>query len=675
MGRNIITSLWDRDNLIKINDNFVQLFDDYLIASDLKSFANDILKKANNINQKNVDVQKQLNDIITNTGDTNAEVIQARGTYKLLSERLNNIEESTGIDPVNYGLSENASWQTNRDAIQKAIDEAYSIGGGEIVLKPGVYTVKGLVLKSHVTLAGKGVTLKHPDGIAPDIIRTEIYNTTGSVLDDKKTIALNDLSKVEKGSVLAIRAARGAHTSQNTQIINGISDKQTTGIVLKNAEGLVNSGVMIIGGEIISYTGVQNNELQGVVRGIYGTTPSSYSSDTSIALATRFYTTVDSVKNNKVTVVDTIPLMLSDVDISIGTTNPVIKDVQIDGNRIIGGAPSEVHPIKCELTRFGLIDNVTIRNGESGIMARNGNHDLLINNPTFIDCSIPENTLGSGGWMFRGNRRCKYLNVTAVGKMWTGVYFDDRTSHSTEWDEENYDCILDGLYAKLDRLTENLGFAMVGGVRNLARNCKISGPRTGFSCTSNSQGTGYPSYNARDNQFESIQVDNVYQPTIIKAQRTKLINVTYDEDTTAYRKFTDYMTDTQYINCGGYNPKTLYEDGTYNSPSYAFTNDSTTGFYRITNGQIQFVSKGVATVRMIENGMMLAEGKDLSFGAGTGSRIGTSSVQKLGFYGATPIKQPSKIGTIVTSASQEDIVNQLNSVIVALRNLGLVSNV
>ena len=580
------------------------------------------------------------------------------------------------INPIEFGASPAADWQKNRDAIQKAIDICADNGGGNVALKSGTYLVKGLEIKNNVTLSGDSVTLKNPDGLFPDIIKSYSLNTQATINDDNKTLTLKDYKNIEKGSVIAVRAGRGMHYSQKTTLVNDIDSTQTAGIKLQSTYGFVAAGYMVLGNEVISYSGISNSELTGVERGIFGTAPEPHSQGSNIGIATRFYTTIADIKENGVVTLETeIPFKIKNSDVTIGVINPKIKDIRLDGNRIQGGAPSEVHPIKFELTRFGLIENVTIQNGESGIMARNGNHDLLVSNPTFIDCGVVEKTFGSGGWLFRANRRCKYINVTAVGKMWTGVYFDDRTSTGLEWDEENYDCVLDGLYAKLDRLSENLGFAIVGGIRNVAKNCKISGPRTGFSCTSNSQGVGYSDYNGMDNICQDIQIDNVYQPNILKAQRTKLYNVSYDSNTTAYKKFVDSREDTLYTSCGSMdNIKTTYVDGTYNTPSYAFTKDPTTGFYRIADGSIQFVSQGVLNVRFISNGIQMIEGKDFAFGGLTGSRIGTSPGQKIGFYGATPIKQPSKINTVDNSATQQDVINQLNSVISALNNLGLIGN-
>lgn len=688
MRRKNIDAFWDRNNLQNINDNFNELYGEIGTVDKVVKESERILMEANavnteskeinsqstQVNRQNVDVQRQLDSLIIESGNPNAEVSQARGNYPTLNSKLKSMQEGIGINVVDLGASPTGTGEENRVAIQNAIDIVAENGGGNVIFPHGTYLVKGLLLKSNVTLSGEGVTLKHSDGLAPDIVKTHTFDITGTVNEDNKSLNVSDATQINVGSVIAIRGAGGMHQSQKTTITDAITMNQTTGIRLADLNGFLNNGYLQLDNEIIGFTGMTDSELTGVTRGLFGTKATDHTANSIIGLALRKYADVVAIEGNKLILNETIQMPLSNTDITVGAINPQIKNIRFDGNRLSGGAPSEVHPIKFELTRYGLIKDVTVQDGEAGIMARHGNFDLLVENPTFIDCSVPEKTFGSGGWLFRANRRCKYSNVTAIGQMWTGIYFDDRTSKGVEWDGENIDCVLDGMFAKLDRLADNLGFVFVGSERNLARNIKISGPRTGFSVTSNSQGVGYPTYNTTNNVFESIQISNVYQPSIIKALKTKFINVTYEDATTNYRRFIDNTDDTVYINSGGDVPTTSYVDGSTSSPSYAFTKDPTTGFYRIGDGSIQFVSTGIATVRMIASGIMLAEGKDLSFGGVTGSKLGTSPNQKLGFYGVTPIKQPAKIGTIATTATQADIANQMNLIIVALRELGLVGN-
>lgn len=93
MGRKNIDAFWDRENLLNVNDNFLQLFEDVLNVKNVNSTfiydARKILDKAKKYNYNNVEVQKQLNNLIVESGNANAEVSQARNHYSVLNERLN----------------------------------------------------------------------------------------------------------------------------------------------------------------------------------------------------------------------------------------------------------------------------------------------------------------------------------------------------------------------------------------------------------------------------------------------------------------------------------------------------------------------------------------------------------------------------------------------------------
>jgi hypothetical protein len=66
-----------------------------------------------------------------------------------------------------------------------------------------------------------------------------------------------------------------------------------------------------------------------------------------------------------------------------------------------------------------------------------------------------------------------------------------------------------------------------------------------------------------------------------------------------------------------------------------------------------------------------ADGVNIALGTSTGTQIGTSSSQKLGFFGATPITRPTMgaatAGGTYTATEQA----MLQAVYNAVRNLGL----
>lgn len=122
MSRYEIKSIWDRDNRNGINYNFKQLFDDLghvgtlserlsnldSIVKDnsskittldkLNTRTEELQKDAERINRMNEDVQVQINNLVLSDGQSDAEVIQARGSYDVLNTRLNNMDD--GVDKV-----------------------------------------------------------------------------------------------------------------------------------------------------------------------------------------------------------------------------------------------------------------------------------------------------------------------------------------------------------------------------------------------------------------------------------------------------------------------------------------------------------------------------------------------------------------------------------------------
>jgi hypothetical protein len=73
-----------------------------------------------------------------------------------------------------------------------------------------------------------------------------------------------------------------------------------------------------------------------------------------------------------------------------------------------------------------------------------------------------------------------------------------------------------------------------------------------------------------------------------------------------------------------------------------------------------------------EHHINLLNGVDLRVGGETGSRIGTSSTEKLGFYGATPIIRPTAISAPSGGATQDTQARAaLTDIITKLSTLGL----
>lgn len=75
---------------------------------------------------------------------------------------------------------------------------------------------------------------------------------------------------------------------------------------------------------------------------------------------------------------------------------------------------------------------------------------------------------------------------------------------------------------------------------------------------------------------------------------------------------------------------------------------------------------------VFKKNFIFSDGTNIPTGSTTGTKIATSSTQKLGFYGATPIVRPSAIGAPSGGATQDaESRNAINSIRTALTNLGL----
>jgi hypothetical protein len=66
----------------------------------------------------------------------------------------------------------------------------------------------------------------------------------------------------------------------------------------------------------------------------------------------------------------------------------------------------------------------------------------------------------------------------------------------------------------------------------------------------------------------------------------------------------------------------------------------------------------------------LADAGNISVGTTTGTKIGTATTQKLGFYNATPVVQPAAVADATDAAT---VITQLNDLLAKLRTLGIIA--
>lgn len=121
MGRKNIDAFWDRNNVLNVNDNFVELYKDFEYTFDLKKKSEETIEKAIETNAENKEVQNQLNRLVIESGNANAEVSQARGIFPLLNNRLDDSENKV-ID-VKKQMNKELIGRRKKKAIMTFVDD------------------------------------------------------------------------------------------------------------------------------------------------------------------------------------------------------------------------------------------------------------------------------------------------------------------------------------------------------------------------------------------------------------------------------------------------------------------------------------------------------------------------------------------------------------------------
>jgi hypothetical protein len=105
---------------------------------------------------------------------------------------------------------------------------------------------------------------------------------------------------------------------------------------------------------------------------------------------------------------------------------------------------------------------------------------------------------------------------------------------------------------------------------------------------------------------------------------------------------------------------------------------NTTGFPTTAHVRLATVVVGTSTITSIADARVafavlgsFLDGVNLTFGTTTGTKIGTATSQKIGFFGKTPIVQPTMGAATATATYGTNEENMLNAVYAAVRALGL----
>ena len=97
---------------------------------------------------------------------------------------------------------------------------------------------------------------------------------------------------------------------------------------------------------------------------------------------------------------------------------------------------------------------------------------------------------------------------------------------------------------------------------------------------------------------------------------------------------------------------------------------STAGALTLGGAAIPTISSTDTLTNKTLSGVTIADATDIALATGTGTKIGTATTQKLGFFNATPVVQPTAVADATDAAS---VITQLNALLTRMRNLGLIA--
>lgn len=575
--------------------------------------------------------------------------------------------EQIAVNATQFGLSETNTWQQNRDALQSANDYVKSKGGGTVLVPSGECLAKGIIQDSHVTIDIKG-KLIHPDGLAPNLISSRVTQTTGSIATGSNKLTVANTDGIEKGTLIGIRGARGISPLQNTKITTAIDATQTTGITLTSIAGFPTFGqFLVIGSEIINFTGLSGNTLTGVTRGLFGTTPSIHATGAVIGTAMRLVGEVVAIDGNVITIDRNAILGVTNSTTSFGVVHPKIYG-NLKGNKDKTGY-KDITAVRWDMVRFGEA-RYTAENFDSAMFLTRNSSDNQIDLKT-IDCSTKAQSIGAAVWLFQGAFRNR-VNLNGSGDMWVGLYIDNRTSIGGEWDEtvdDNYGDIVIKSEGYTPSITTT-GLLAVGANGNRF-NINTKQIHTGFSLKNADQVyTHDGSLPTTRNNVINFNVEQGYQPHVVYAPGN-IISGFHNTQTNGH--FYEGNIKLGVSDGAGNNPVAMrFSDGSYLRPSISFDSEITTGFYKIAKGQVQFVSEAELIVRFVKTGLMFADGKGFTMGANIGSKFGMSPNEKIGFWGQTPVKRPT--GAPGNASDLTSALELLNYIRVQLITTGLIES-
>jgi hypothetical protein len=422
---------------------------------------------------------------------------------------------SVRVDVRDHGAAGDGS-ADDTAAIQRANDAVAAAGGGEVYFPPGTYVAAVVTQDSYVVFRGApGALLRHPDGVsAKPIVRSRLRSATGSVDAGSKTVHVDDPRGFIVGGAVAIRGAGGGAESQSSELsapVTAVADTFT----LRDGFGFSDGSTftpnyLLVDEEIISYASIARGTLFGVTRALFGTEAVAHDLGASVWQSSVLYARVRAIDPGSVELDRPAEVGVERAPVWIGAVDPQIRSLSFDGRRRPGGSRNNPIPIRYELTTRGVIDRCTIRNGDHGAIALDKGARLSsITNNILLDNGTPADRLGAAIWMFRGASANVLRGNTIGGDSVNGMYVDDRTVQSTEWDADAGRNVIENNKIAIERVGSNIAIALLGSSDNRVRWNHTSGTVFGIRVYTGGQ-SAVPPITGRNLVAHNTLIDHGY---------------------------------------------------------------------------------------------------------------------------------------------------------------------
>jgi parallel beta-helix repeat protein len=178
-------------------------------------------------------------------------------------------------------------------------------------------------------------------------------------------------------------------------------------------------------------------------------------------------------------------------DVWLGTVGLKIRGLRFDGSRQPGGSPAtNPFPIHLDLTRDATVAKNTIHDGDHGaITLDRGSTEVRVEHNVLTDNGAPDQNLGASIWLFHGAHANLIRKNRIDGDSATGIYADDRTIASTEWDASAGDNIIEANIIDIPRNGSNCAIGILGSSNNIIRDNTMTGPGFGIRIYTGGQGS------------------------------------------------------------------------------------------------------------------------------------------------------------------------------------------